>query len=235
MQTGVKGDSHQKGDLWGFENILGTLLKDEVEERVEAMEVVEAADAAEQQTQAGAGPSSLSSPDGGYRIEEVPEEVIAELEAEAAAAADASGGTAAGGTGEVEDGFDPGLEAALLEEEAEEEEEEEEVLDLPGVQGIVNHSLTMAPSKKEEALRKIAVARQKATKNAAEEKQKNALAASAVAVPASALECLAAWKEVSVREMAQRMVAMSEEERTALRSEYCELAPKEGLFPSSFE
>jgi hypothetical protein len=90
----------------------------------------------------------------------------------------------------------------------------------------------MAPSEKEGKLRKDAVARQNAAKLAAEHQQNVALAASDVTEPASAVECLAAWKQVSVRDMAKMLIEMTEKERTELRYAYCKDAPKEGLFPS---
>jgi hypothetical protein len=282
LQTGVKGDRYQKGDLWGFENMLGTLLRDEVE-RVEAMEIVGAAAAAtqrEKRNEEGAsGAGAIPSRGDGFRIEEVPEEVTAELQRTAATATASNrrgGGSGGGGSSptasyDIEDGFDSGLEAALLEEQAEEtneeaaeEEEEEEdkntdaqpqqqqqqrhqegkkeesktttkstneALKLPGVVGIVDHSASMAPSIKEATLRKNALERQNTARAAADKGQNFALAASSVAEPASALECLAAWKKLSVVEMAGMMMKMSEKERTEMRYEYCEFAPKEGLFP----
>ncbi|KAG7668690.1 hypothetical protein KSW81_005448 [Nannochloris sp. 'desiccata'] len=250
--TGVKGDRDHKGDLWGFENMLGTLLKDEVG-RVEAMEIVGAAKGDGGAGTLGGGTSVLGSAvAGAFDVKEVPEDITAELEriAEAVTVRTAVG-RGGGGGGDVEDGFDPGLEAALLEEKAEEDGENEkgeqdnepsaqeqqgqteqhggnEALNLPGVQGIVDHTFAMEPSKREELRHHNAV---RAT---AVKEQNRALAAAAIGEPASAVECLAAWRKVSVREMAELMVQMSEKERTELRYAYCESAPKEGLFPSSF-
>ena len=288
LQTGVKGDRYQKGDLWGFENMLGSLLRDEAE-RVEAMEAVGDADEEEEggsddqkldQGASGSGSGSGTARRGGggaFVIEQVPEEVTAELERAAAASAAAGvkkrrgGGGGGGGVrgGDVEDGFDPGLEAALLQEEADAEvlqqqeeqeivedattaatappqqqqqqqqqennnldDDDDEALNMPGVLGIVAHTMAMAPSKKEEALHKSALAalRQKSTK--AEKEESLALAASSVAVPASFLECLAAWRQTTVKEMAREMLDMSKEERRDLIHVYCESAPKEGLFPT---
>jgi hypothetical protein len=239
--------------------MLGSLLKDEAE-RFETMEIVGATTKNKESDRSSLlndGTSVLASAGpGAFEVRAVPEEITAELQrvtevvAEATAAGRYSGGGGGGG-GDVEDGFDPGLEAALLEDENEEEqdtmeprgqqrqeltqqdEDDTEVLNLPGVKGIVDHTLAMAPDDEEELTRKDAGTRHNAARDTTAEKEQTLALAVRALEPVSALECLAVWKKVTVRELAKMMVEMSEKERTELRRAYCESAPREGLFPSS--
>lgn len=128
-------------ELWGFQALLGPLLASEAQ-RVSALDILD-------KRNDDAEDAKHIDPE----MIEVPYEVSAEMEA--AWAAGGGRGHAAAAAGELEEGFDAGLAAALGAND--DGTFGAEVLDLPGVAGVIHHEAAMAPSRREAAQRATAV------------------------------------------------------------------------------
>ena len=223
-----------QGELFGIENLLGTLLKEVVgpngERRIEILDTVEAAVEADG---GGSGSDGGGTNASSFWIEEVPEEVSKAIQEEAnriAAAAE-----------QQQQHHDHDHHHPQAEEEIEEidnididgdGDDDDEMLDvatLPGVMGVMEHAAVMAPS------RRAQVENEEAVKNNenAEISGHDLLMAQAEALDAargSMLECLACWKKKEVVEMARELVKMTPLERDMVRREYYE-ADLVGLMP----
>ena len=231
-----------KGELWGFRNLLGSLLEEEVG-RVRAIDII-------------AGTEDDG--EGGMRVEEIPEDVMHAMET--LVEEEGQGGGRGGGRGsgrkrknertdaaaamegmehEDEDWFfeedDDGSErehdtnpitttttatattsAGRQQQRQQRQQGEEMMLGAANVLGMVRHDVAVQPIKRAKQQEDDAIVHQKQLAMQRQHVAEAALA-SRYGAAESVIHGLAAFKRMPVVEMARELVVMSDSEREALR------------------